>query len=184
VREELPLDVAVSLRVPAAAAAAVPEAVAVVAPELVTAVAVADGASAAVDALPAALAPAAPAAAAAAASAGTRLLPRGWQERFSATRQAPYYVHESLGKTQWHLPADDDVAPSVPAVLPPGWTRHVDDDGHAFFSHEPSGESAWLLFWQVTGADGVPFFIDVDTHAAVRERPAAGDAAVVVLGAQ
>jgi type II secretory pathway predicted ATPase ExeA len=37
---------------------------------------------------------------------------------------------------------------------------------------------------RVTGADGVPFFIDVDTHAAVRERPAAGDAAVVVLGAQ
>ena len=111
-------------------------------------------------------------------------LPRGWVQRQSASRQRPYYVCEALGRTQWHRPVDADAAPDVPAaaaVLPPGWLLAKDDDGHAFFTHEATGESVWEIFWEIFGDDGDVFYVNAETHECQRTRPS--DGAVVRLEA-
>jgi hypothetical protein len=63
-------------------------------------------------------------------------------------------------------------------LIPPGWERHLDDEGSPYFYRAATDETTWLLYWQLADAAGDPYFVNVETQASQWERPTDG---VVVL---
>ncbi len=104
----------------------------------------------------AAAAPAAAAAAPAAAAAGGAAvapdevpLPAGWEEAYSARRQAAYYRNIADGSTVWERP-----------TLPAGWSSEDDGQGNTYYVNNLSSAKQWEVPTAAATADAAPVAAD------------------------